>query len=79
MEFHPSGSVIGSANMSGSVKLYDLRSTSLYQHYATHKGPVNMVKFHPRGNFMLTASSDSTMKVDYIIFIFYIFVCIKYI
>lgn len=66
MEFHPSGSVIGSANMAGSVKLYDLRTASLYQHYATHNGPVNMVKFHPNGNFMLTASNDSTMKASYI-------------
>lgn len=49
--------------MAGCVKLYDLRTTSLYQHYATHNGPVNMVKFHPKGNFMLTASNDSTMKV----------------
>lgn len=80
MEFHPSGSVIGSANTAGCVKLYDLRTTSLYQHYATHTGPVNMVKFHPKGNFMLTASSDSTMKVDFKLFLFIYFLydkCIK--
>lgn len=63
MEFHPSGAAIGSANMGACIKLYDLRTGSLYQHYAAHTGPVNMIKFHPKGNFMLTASNDSTMKV----------------
>lgn len=68
MEFHPSGSVIGSANIIGCVKLYDVRTASLYQHYATHKSSVNMIKFHPKGNFILTASDDSTMKVYWILF-----------
>lgn len=63
MEFHPNGAAIGSANLDACVKLYDLRTGSLYQHYAAHEGPVNMIKFHPKGNFMLTASGDSTMKV----------------
>lgn len=63
MEFHPDGMIIGSANVGACVKLYDLRKGSLCQYYDAHKGPVNMVKFHPKGNFMLTASSDSTMKV----------------
>ena len=69
MEFHPSDCVIGSANVTGSVKLYDIRTASLYQHYATHKDSVNMIKFHPKGNFILTASDDSTMKV-YQIFLY---------
>lgn len=63
VEFHPSGAAIGSANMDACIKLYDLRTGSLYQHYPVHKGSVNMIKFHPKGNFMLTASNDSTMKV----------------
>lgn len=63
VEFHPNGTAIGSGNEDAYVKLYDLRTNCLYQHYATHKGPVNMIKFHPSGNFMLTASDDSTMKV----------------
>jgi len=63
VEFHPSSGAIGSANVGACIKLYDLKTGSLYQHYAAHKGSVNMIKFHPKGNFMLTASSDSTMKV----------------
>lgn len=33
------------------------------QHYHAHTGPVNKAKFHPNGNFMLTASDDGSMKV----------------
>jgi len=49
--------------MDACIKLYDLRTDSLCQYYAAHTEPVNMIKFHPNGNFMLTASNDSTMKV----------------
>ncbi|KYQ50778.1 POC1 centriolar protein like protein A [Trachymyrmex zeteki] len=63
VEFHPTGTTIGSANVNGCVKLYDLRTNSLYQHFAVHAARVNMIKFHPNGNFMLTASDDSTMKI----------------
>lgn len=72
VEFHPSGGVIGSANIGGYVKLYDLRTGTLYQHYAVHKGPVHVAKFHPKGNFMLTASEDTTMKViEFFLYILY--------
>lgn len=63
VEFHPSGVAIGLANTDGCVKVYDLRTEALQQHYAVHNGAVNKAKFHPNGNFMLTASNDSTMKV----------------
>lgn len=63
VEFHPSGAAIGSGNTGGCMKLYDLRTGQLQQHYAAHSGPVNKATFHPNGNFILTASQDSTMKV----------------
>ena len=63
VEFHPSGGAIGAANTEGCVKLYDLRTASLHQHYSIHSGIVYKAKFHPNGNFMITASEDSTMKV----------------
>lgn len=63
VEFHPSGGAIGAATAGGCIKIYDLRTGELRQHYSAHKGPVNKAKFHPNGNFMLTGSDDSTMKV----------------
>ncbi|CAF1576976.1 unnamed protein product, partial [Rotaria sordida] len=32
-------------------------------HYANHVASVNNVAFHPNGNFLLTASSDATLKI----------------
>ncbi|KYM83074.1 POC1 centriolar protein like protein B [Atta colombica] len=48
VELYPTGTIIGSANEDGCIKLYDL---------------VNMVKFYLNENFILTASDDSTMKM----------------
>lgn len=64
VSFHPSGAAIGSANSGGAIKIYDLRTGLLSQHYHAHTGAVNKAKFHPNGNFMLTASDDGTMKVN---------------
>lgn len=31
--------------------------------FPVHSGVVNSLAFHPAGNFLITASSDSTMKI----------------
>lgn len=64
VDFHPIGAAIGTGNSGGSVKIYDLRTGLMNQHYHAHTGSVNKAKFHPNGNFMLTASEDGTMKVE---------------
>ncbi len=35
----------------------------LLQHYEVHQDAVNSVDFHPLGCFLLSASSDSLLKV----------------
>lgn len=65
VEFHPTGTAIGSANSESCVKIYDLRTDSLQQLYTVHDDTVNKAKFHPNGKFMATASSDSTIKVQF--------------
>jgi centriolar protein POC1 len=63
VEFHPSGTCIGTAMTNNVVKVYDIRMHKLLQHYISHDGAVNKIAFHPCGNYLLTASNDSTMKV----------------
>lgn len=36
----------------------------LLQHYQSHTGAVSDLAFHPSGNFLLSASSDTTLKVE---------------
>lgn len=54
---------MAAGNSDSTVKLWDLRMNKLLQHYQAHGSTVNSVSFHPSGNFLLTASSDSTLKV----------------
>lgn len=54
---------MASAGADRSVKLWDIRTNKLLQHYSAHSEQVNSIDFHPSGDFLLSASDDSTIKV----------------
>jgi len=39
------------------------RTNQLLQHYQAHTAPVTHLAFHPTGNFLITTSHDTTLKV----------------
>ncbi len=43
--------------------MWDVRSDLLLQHYKAHAAAVTGLAFHPGGNFLLTSSLDTTLKV----------------
>ena len=45
------------------MKIWDIRSQRLIQHYDAHSGDVNQIDFHPNGRYLLSASTDSTLKI----------------
>ena len=45
------------------MQVWDVRSNQLVQHYSAHSGPVTNVTFHPSGDFLLSSSLDTTLKV----------------
>ncbi len=61
--FHPDGTCLASGSTDSSLKLWDLRSNLLLQHYRAHTGPVTHLCVHPTGNFILSSSLDTTLKV----------------
>lgn len=64
VEFHPNACVFAVALSNGNVKLYDTRTRKLQQHYQIHDDTLSQIAFHKTGNYLLTASLDSTMKVN---------------
>jgi centriolar protein POC1 len=63
VKFHPDGTCIASGSMDKSIKIWDIRSQRLIQHYDAHSSQVNEIDFHPNGRYLLSSSNDSTLKI----------------
>lgn len=57
------GSCIASGSSDKSLKMWDLRSHNLIQHYPAHADSVTNISMHPSGYYMLSSSKDSTLKI----------------
>ena len=51
--------------LSLSLQIWDIRVNKLLQHYQNHTGAVTDLTFHPSGNFLLSSSADTTLKVGH--------------
>ena len=63
MKFHPDGTCIASGSEDKTIKIWDIRSQRLIQHYDAHSDHVNEIDFHPNGRYLLSSSNDSTLKI----------------
>ena len=54
---------MAAAGGDGAIRVWDLRSSRLIQYYDAHAGGVTDLAFHPSGNFLLSSSQDSSLKV----------------
>lgn len=63
VKFHPDGSFLAAAGTNGVVKLWDLRSRKLVQHYDAHAGPVEDMDFHPGGDHLATTCEAEALKL----------------
>jgi centriolar protein POC1 len=64
VEFHPDGTCVASCSQDQTIKIWDLRTNNLLQHYPAHTDNINQIAFHPSGNYLISASKDSTLKVE---------------
>ena len=72
LAFSPDGLLVAAGSADCSVKLWDLRTGRLFQHFGPSvagwwetetSGAVNSVCFHPSGNFLLSGGDDATLKL----------------
>jgi centriolar protein POC1 len=63
VNFHPDGSCLASCGSDKKIKIFDVRSTRLLQHYDAHNDAVNSVFFHSNGQYLVSSSNDSTVKI----------------
>ena len=63
VKFHPDGTCVASGSQDKTVKIWDIRSQRLIQHYDAHSAEVNEIGFHPNGRYLLSSSNDSTLKI----------------
>lgn len=62
VSFDPSGTVIAAASSDGGVKCFNLE-TQTQAELVGHNGPVQSCKFHRNGQYLITTSSDMTMRI----------------
>lgn len=61
--FHPDGTSLASASADQTIKVWDLRTNRLLQHYPAHTAAVTSFSFHPSGDFLLSGAADNSLKV----------------
>lgn len=61
LAFHPDGSLVSTADVSGNVLLWDLRSGQMIQLFQGHIKKVTGLDFHPLNGFQLASGSVDNM------------------
>ena len=63
VKFSPNSTLIASCSNDHSIKLWDIRSSKLLQHYNAHTDKINSIDFHKSGKFLISAGNDNLVKV----------------
>ena len=54
---------MASASYDRKIKIFDVRSKRLMQHYDAHAANINSLSFHPSGHYLVSASNDAKLKI----------------
>jgi len=54
---------VASCSNDKKIKIFDIRSGRIIQHYDAHSAPVTCLSYHPSGKYLVSSSLDSTIKI----------------
>ena len=63
INFSPNGRAIATVNADKSIKIIDLATGEILKNLVGHTAEVNAVSFSPDGEYLVSASRDSTLKL----------------
>ena len=63
VKFHPDGTCLASCGSDKKIKIFDVRSHRLLQHYDAHSELINSISFHPQGTYIISTSNDGCVKI----------------
>ncbi|TNJ29827.1 WD40 repeat protein [Giardia muris] len=62
VRWSPDGTSVATGGVK-DIQLWDVRSTTLLQHYSCHSNQVTSLDFHPTGKYLVSAGVDGTARV----------------
>ena len=63
VRWSPDGTCVASCSNDKKIKIFDIRSGRIIQHYDAHSAPVTCLSYHPSGKYLVSSSLDSTVKI----------------
>ena len=63
VRWSPDGTCVASCSNDKKIKMYDIRSGRIIQHYDAHSAPITSLSYHPSGKYLVSSSLDSSVKI----------------
>ena len=63
VRWSPDGTCVASCSNDKKIKIFDIRSGRIIQHYDAHSAPITSLSYHPSGKYLVSSSLDSSLKI----------------
>ena len=63
VRWSPDGTCVASCSNDKKIKIFDIRSGRIIQHYDAHSAPITSLSYHPSGKYLVSSSFDTSVKI----------------